>query len=63
MAKDRHFRAVPGSGVTTGGRTKEIFGLLVRDINTKNDVVHIRPNRYRDQKPPTTGVTSRCSPT
>jgi integrase len=34
----------------TGGRRTEVLGLLVRDVDFDNGLVHIRPNRHRGLK-------------
>lgn len=36
----------------TGGRKREVFGLLARDVDLQRDAVHFRRNRYRTLKRP-----------
>jgi integrase len=41
---------VIGTYLLTGGRRKEVLGLLVGDIDLEAELVRIRPNRYRGLK-------------
>lgn len=56
--EDPHSRAITfleallGTFLLTGGRKSEVFGLLARDVDLKNEAVHFRPNRYRTLKRP-----------
>lgn len=44
------YHVVIGTFLLTGGRRKEVFGLLVRDINFEAGFVHICSNKYRGLK-------------
>ena len=46
---DLYYQVV-GTFLLTGGRRKEVFGLLVGDVDLETGFVHIRPNNHRGLK-------------
>lgn len=43
-------RPLVATYLLTGGRKREVLGLLARDVDLRREIVHFRPNRYRTLK-------------
>lgn len=47
-----HVRPLLATLLLTGARKMEVFGMLARDVDLDDGVVHVRPNRHRRLKRP-----------